>query len=57
MEKIINILMHRDDIDYDTAKSLVHETLDEIIQFPEQAYEIIQEYLGLEPDYLEFLFN
>lgn len=57
MEKIINILMNRDNIDYDTAKSLVQETLDEIIQFPEQAYEIIQEYLGLEPDYLEFLFN
>ena len=55
MEKIINIIMERDDIDYETAKSLVNETVDEIIQYPEEAYDIVQEYLGLEPDYLEYL--
>lgn len=53
--KIINIIMERDDIDYETAKSLVNETVDEIIQYPEEAYDIVQEYLGLEPDYLEYL--
>lgn len=55
MEEIINILMNRDNIDYDSAKTLVQETIDEIIQYPEEAYEIIKDYLGLEPDYLEEL--
>ncbi len=55
MDKVIKILMNRDDIDYDSAKTLVQETIDEIIQHPNDSYEIIQEYLGLEPDYLEDL--
>ena len=54
-EKIIDIIMERDDIDYESAKSLVNETVDEINQYPEEAYDIVQEYLGLEPDYLEYL--
>lgn len=55
MEKIIKILMKRDDIDYETAKSIVQETIDEIIENPEQADEIMRDYLSLEPDYLEYL--
>ena len=55
MEKIIKILMERDDIDYETAKSIVQETIDEIIEYPEQADEIMMDYLSLEPDYLEYL--
>ena len=55
LEKIIDIIMERDDIDYESAKSLVNETVDEINQYPEEAYDIVQEYLGLEPDYLEYL--
>ena len=55
MEKIIKILMKRDDIDYETAKSIVKETIDEIIEYPEQADEIMMDYLSLEPDYLEYL--
>ena len=55
MNEVINILMKRDDIDYETAKSLVQETIDEIIQYPEEAYEIIENYLGLKPDYFDYL--
>ena len=47
--------MERDDIDYETAKSIVKETIDEIIEYPEQADEIMMDYLSLEPDYLEYL--
>lgn len=55
MDKIIKILMKRDGMDYESARSLCNETRDEIICNPAQADEIIEDYLGLEPDYLEDL--
>ena len=55
MDKIIKILMERDDMDYESARALCNETRDEIICNPMQADEIIEDYLGLEPDYLEDL--
>ena len=55
MEKIIEILMKRDELDYETAKTLVQETLDEILTHPEDAEEIMADYLGLEPDYIDDL--
>ena len=58
MEKIINILVERDHMDYEDARALAKETRDEIISNPDLADEIIEDYLGLEPDYLEdLLFN
>lgn len=53
MNRVIDILMKRDDIEYEDARSLVKETKDEIISNPIDANEIIKDYLGLEPDYLE----
>ena len=53
MNRVIDILMKRDCIEYEDARSLVKETKDEIISNPIDANEIIKDYLGLEPDYLE----
>lgn len=53
MNRIIDILMKRDGIEYEDARNLVKETKDEIISNPIDANEIIKDYLGLEPDYLE----
>ena len=53
MNRVIVILMKRDDIEYEDARNLVKETKDEIISNPIDANEIIKDYLGLEPDYLE----
>ena len=56
MNKVIEILMKRDDMSYEDARSLVKETRDEIMScedFGDSPDEIIMYYLGLEPDYLE----
>ena len=53
MNRVIDIIMKRDGIEYEDARSLVKETKDEIISNPIDANEIIKDYLGLEPDYLE----
>ena len=47
MNKIIKILMNRDGISEEEARALVKETRDEIIQ----------DYLGLEPDYLDYILH
>ncbi len=54
-EKVIQIIMDRDNIDREAAKVLINETIDEMIQYPMEADEIIMNYLGLEPDYIEDL--
>lgn len=54
-EEVIQILVDRDGIDREDARMLINETIDEIIQNPMEADEIIMDYLGLEPDYLEYL--
>lgn len=53
MNRVIDILMKRDGIEYEDARNLVKETKDEIISNPINVNEIIKDYLGLEPDYLE----
>lgn len=55
MNKVVEILMKRDGISEDEARALVRETRDELIMLdnPFEADEIIENYLGLEPDYLE----
>ena len=55
MNKVIEILMKRDGIDKEYAEALVKETRDEIMINPDMADEIIEDYLGLEPDYLEYI--
>ena len=58
MREIINILMRRDQMDYESAKELVEHTRDEILNCNGdygEAVQIIEDNLGLEPDYLVFL--
>lgn len=56
MNRIVKILMERDNIDQEIAESLVRQTRDEILSLDEanvfEADEIIYKYLGLEPDYI-----
>lgn len=55
MNRVVEILMKRDGISEEEARTLVRETRDELIMLdnPFEADEIIENYLGLEPDYLE----
>ena len=55
MNRVVEILMKRDNIDEEYALSLVKETRDEILssENPFEVDDIIADYLGLEPDYLE----
>ena len=60
MNRVVEILMNRDEIDQETAEALVRETRDEIFSLdnPLEADDIIADYLGLEPGYLEdILYN
>ena len=59
MEKIIKILMERDGLSKEEALVLIKETRDEIMMLdnPFEADDIIQEYLGIEPDYLDDIMN
>lgn len=57
MNKIVEILMERDGITEEDARVLIEETRDEIMCNPENADEIIQDYLGLEPDYLDYILH
>lgn len=59
MREIIEILMNRDGISYSAAKHLVEECYKELHENIEQmsyndAIEIIEYWLGLEPDYLDY---
>ena len=57
MNKVVQILMKRDGIDEEEARSLIKETRDEMIENPYEADDIIMEYLGLEPDYIFDILN
>lgn len=57
MNKIVEILMERDGITEEDARALIEETRDEIMYNPENADEIIQDYLVLEPDYLDYILH
>ena len=53
MEKVIRILMMRDDITREEAVELIEETLEEIYRSDiNDADDILMDNLGLEPDYL-----
>ena len=59
MNKIVKILMERDGIDEEEARSLIKETRDEIMMLdnPLEADTVLMEYLGLEPDYMFDIWN
>ncbi len=53
MEKLIKILTERDGITLQTAKRLILETKEALMNSKAcDGADIIQEYLGLEPDYI-----
>ena len=52
MNRVIEILMRRDNMSYEDAKELVDETREEMITNPDEAEDILQDCLGLEPDYI-----
>ena len=54
MKEVIKILMERDGISEEEARTLVKETRDEIMMLddPCNADEVIMDYLNLEPDYI-----
>ena len=58
MNRVVKILMERDGMEYEDARSLVIETRDEIISSGTwDPDEIIADYLDLEPDYLDDILN
>ena len=57
MNEVIEVLMNRDGINREQAESLVKETYDEIISNPHNVNEIMEDNLGLEPDYLQNVLN
>ena len=59
MNRVVEIIVNRDGVDREYAESLVAETRDELISLddPFEAEDVIIDYLGLEPDYLEDILN
>ena len=59
MNKVVEILMNRDGMPQDHAERLIQETRDEIMMLdnPLEADNVLMDYLGLEPDYLEDVLN
>lgn len=57
MERVIKLIMKRDGLSYEDAKTEVSNTVDEMYEVLEsgdsdQAEEILMDNLGLEPDYI-----
>ena len=59
INKVIKILMERDDIDYETAEEIVRETKDELLSLdnPLNADMVMVTNLELEPDYIFDVLN
>lgn len=59
MNKIIEILMERDGYDYEDAMSVLLDTKNMMddCDDSEEAIEIFEEELGLEPDYIPYLMS
>ena len=59
INKVIKILMERDDIDRETAEEMVRETRDELLSLdnPFDANMIMATNLELEPDYIFDVLN
>ena len=52
MEKVIKILMERDEMSREEAKELIEETYEAIMADPDSAEETMMDMLGLEMDYI-----
>ena len=57
MERVIKLIMKRDNLSYEDAKTEVSNTVDEMYEAlesgdSEQVEEILMNNLGLEPDYI-----
>lgn len=57
MERVVKLIMKRDDLSYEDAKTEVSNTVDEMYEAlesgdSEQVEEILMNNLGLEPDYI-----
>lgn len=57
MERVVRLIMKRDGLSYEDAKTEVSNTVDEMYEALEsgdsdQAEEILMDNLGLEPDYI-----
>ena len=52
MNRIVEILMKRDDMTEDEANELLHEVRDMIFENSDSAEDIVYEELGLEMDYI-----
>ena len=59
MNRVVEILMNRDNMPQEHAERLVQETRDEIMMLdnPLEADDVLMEYLGLESDYLHDVLN
>ena len=59
MNKVVKILIERDNMSEEDALALVRETRDEIMLLENifEADEVLMEYLGLEPDYMFDVLN
>lgn len=59
MNKIVKIIMDRDGYDYEEAMSVLLDTksMMDDCDNPEEAVEIYEEELGLEPDYIPYLMS
>lgn len=59
MNKIVKMIMDRDGYDYEEAMSVLLDTKNMMgdCDNPEEAVEIFEEELGLEPDYIPYLMS
>lgn len=59
MNKVVKILIERDNMSEEDALALVKETRDEIMMLENifEADDVLMEYLGLEPDYMFDVLN
>lgn len=60
MERVVRLIMKRDGLSYEDAKTEVSNTIDEMYEAlesgdSEQVEEILMDNLGLEPDYISQL--
>ena len=52
MNKVVELLMKRDGITEEEAREMIVETREEMLEDPYVATEILEDNLGIEPDYI-----
>lgn len=56
MDRVVKILMKRDGMTRDEALELIEDAKEELLADPDNGCEILEDMLGLEPDYIFDLF-